>query len=97
MGCSRDVLTVASDERDAIMSRASANPAMLWQPTSWTVLSAADAELQDNSDLFAVTDSCCEVLSRLNGECLCDPVVSSVMEPIAGRSFLDRGAQKQFK
>ena len=95
LGCAADVLTVASNERDAIMSRASANPLMLFQPTSWTVLSAADANLEENTDLFQVTESCCAQLSALNGACLCDPTVVQMMEPIAGRTFLDRGKKER--
>ena len=91
VGCSGDVLRVASNERDAIMRRASANPLMLFQPTSWTVIAAADAQLEDDSALFQITDSCCEELTKMNGACLCDPLVSSVLEPVTGRTFLDRG------
>jgi hypothetical protein len=90
VGCTGDILRIASNERDAIMSRASANPMMLFQPTSWTVISAADAQLADDAALFQITDTCCEELTKMNGACLCDPLVSSVIEPIAGRTFLDR-------
>lgn len=92
-GCSSDVIALAEQEREAVLSRVGVNPLMYFQPTSWSVLSALNETVNGyaaNGVNWRVGQTCCDHLSSLTaGGCLCDPDIVSFLASITGQGFLD--------
>jgi len=92
-GCSSDVVALAEQEREAVLSRVGVNPLMYFQPTSWSVLSALNETVSGyaaNGVDWRVGQTCCDHLSSLTaGGCLCDPDIVSFLASITGQGFLD--------
>ncbi|QDZ18295.1 hypothetical protein HOP50_01g08000 [Chloropicon primus] len=92
-GCAADILQIANQERQALMGRVRANPLMLFQPTSWSILSAGQAQYeqyQESGVGWSVSQTCCSHLASLTaGGCLCDPDTVNFLTSITGQAFLD--------
>ena len=79
------------------MGRVRTNPLMYFQPTSWTVLSAAQQQLeqyQESGVNWRVSQRCCDHLATLSaGGCLCNPQPCKVPHTAAAFAALKRAGR----
>mmetsp|Transcript_7800 Transcript_7800/g.19170 ORF Transcript_7800/g.19170 Transcript_7800/m.19170 type:complete len:239 (+) Transcript_7800:266-982(+) len=89
-GCATDFYSVATQARSDVLSRARVNPMVYLQPTSATIIAAAEEVLQDGAELFPMDGSCCAALASLSDQnCLCDANIVTLVSAITGQPFLD--------
>ena len=82
-GCGMDVANEALSERESIMQTAGRDPMLYFQPTSYSIMRAAQQRWEEFGTDIAFGAECCNILSSLNTNgCLCQETVVQLLGSI---------------